>query len=65
MRCPRQAWLQDQLAGDTNDKAVIGQLLHELLQWALSRALEEPGQQAMGDGNARGPISKEELMEEV
>jgi hypothetical protein len=39
MRCPRQAWLQEQLAGDTNDKAVIGQLLHELLQSCLNKAL--------------------------
>ena len=40
MRCPRQAWLQEQLAGDTNDKALLGQLLHELLQWGLARAME-------------------------
>ncbi|GAX73855.1 hypothetical protein CEUSTIGMA_g1305.t1 [Chlamydomonas eustigma] len=39
MRCPRQAWLQEQLAGDTNDKAVLGQLLHELLQSCMNKAL--------------------------
>lgn len=40
MRCPRQAWLQEQLAGDTGDKAVQGQLLHEVVQYCMSQALE-------------------------
>ncbi len=46
MMCPRQAWLKEQVAGDTNDKAVLGQLLHELLQSCLERALPRPA----GDG---------------
>lgn len=40
MRCPRQAWLQEQLAGDTGDKAVQGQLLHEVVQYCMSQALQ-------------------------
>lgn len=32
MRCVRQAYLQDLLAGDTSRAAVLGQLSHELLQ---------------------------------
>ena len=35
MRCVRQAYLQDQLAGDTSRAAVLGQLSHELLQKAV------------------------------
>ena len=71
MRCPRQAWLQDQLAGDTNDKAVIGQMLHELLQWALSRTLEigleETRAQELVEGkSAQGAeVTMEELRAEV
>jgi hypothetical protein len=59
MRCPRQAWLQDQLAGDSNDKALMGQLLHELLQWGLARALEQ-----RREGKAGG-LARDQLMEEV
>ena len=72
MRCPRQAWLQDQLAGDTNDKAVIGQMLHELLQWALSRTLETGGQEesraqvVVGGMSLRGAaVSMEEMKAQV
>lgn len=35
MRCTRQAFIQDQLAGDTSRAAVLGQLSHELLQTAV------------------------------
>ena len=58
MRCPRQAWLQEQLAGDSNDKALMGQLLHELLQWGLARALDQRQEGA-------GVLTHEQMMHEV
>eukprot|EP00798_Chlamydomonas_sp_ICE-L_P015376 gene15376-21461_t len=51
MKCSRQAWLQERLTGGSGDKAVLGNLSHELLQTALRMAV-------------KAPVSRESLVEE-
>ena len=60
MRCPRQAWLQEQLANDTGDKAVQGQLLHELVQFCLLQAMEGclSEQVALAEVRAGGVVAR-------
>ena len=58
-RCARQAWLQERLSGGGgggSDKALIGQMLHELLQQALSTALEEPMTQEQLEAEVRPAV---------
>ena len=40
LQCARRAWLQDRFAGDSSDKAVLGTLLHELVQGAMHAAMQ-------------------------
>jgi hypothetical protein len=57
MRCTRQAWLQEQLIGDSSDKAVMGQLLHELVQSSMAMAMD------LASGGTR--LTKDRLVQEV
>jgi hypothetical protein len=40
MPCARKAWLQERFAGDSNDRAVLGTLMHTLLAQGLYMALQ-------------------------
>lgn len=41
MDCARKAWLQELFGGSSSDKAVLGTLQHELVQYALTAAVEQ------------------------
>lgn len=53
MDCTRKAWVQEHVGGGgSNDKAVQGTLMHELVQYALAVAAE-------------GPLTRQHLVEHV
>lgn len=53
IRCTRQAWLQERVAsGPSGEKALLGSMMHELLQRSLRAALT-------------GKLDRDEMMTEV